>query len=269
MKNILMLAAAFFILSGCQNDVDDITGFPSNNVILKGTLMVDTYNKVFSNTEGNIYFNNQNSDSGKSYALDAVFYKDADKKINVDVGKVKVNEIGMNYGGEVVAYDMSSGADVPTDIPALFGTEVAFYSQYRECAQSFYMPNEIELTYPDKPASDVRRFDRGDGMKIQWNADPLNPEGVFIYVRWDGRTYNDEQKMALVAGGINVESGAYVSDTGSYVLNNSILNGMEIPADALLSIQILRGHVGVVKGTKSMQCKAYGYSSFDFLAVAR
>lgn len=196
-----------------------------------------------------------------------------------DVGDIKIGDIllqpkisrrtgGFDYDPHVSAFE---------EIKDEFGKEVVFKvaegnEDFEAFEKTLVIPKKFNVS-KNLDAFSTKQFhyevfegmttiaegiDR-NGFTVHWNADPNNKNGVAVILEWSGITIN--------ADGLPIDNDAYkrnielIDDKGSYSFNG--FASKNIPPNALVRINIIRGNVEIVKlSTKTV--KIAGYSEIIF-----
>lgn len=286
MKKVLLLSIVLVLLSCYKKNINNATNKvfkgrktelkvsfsrPQKKEDIKYALWLEKTNATISYSHSHGVLRGKQTPTG--YNMTAGFEEAK------DVGDIKIGDIllqpkisrrtgGFDYDPHVSAFE---------EIKDEFGKEVVFkVAEGNEDFEAF----EKTLVIPEKfnvsknlDAFSTKQFhyevfegmttiaegiDR-NGFTINWNADPNNKNGVAVILEWAGITINaDELPIKHDAYKRNIE---LIDDKGSYSFNG--FASKNIPPNALVRINIIRGNVEIVKlSTKTV--KIAGYSEIIF-----
>ena len=268
MKNFKLILALSLsiciILFACDKDITvsqnkkqeagEITNIVNESSILyKGE---SKYAKYFASVDSEAGFASQRqTPKGKR---DLNFYSPFAKSSlkSVTTRQIKVNGIS-------IASSLKSVSNIETSIEKLFGQNVVFEFVSKNNNKSsavdetssdsitMYIPEVIELSYPVSADSFYIACNY-DNLKLQWNADTKNENGIVIFAEWSGVTYDEDNFGSQYIRNIDI-----VEDTGECILKPEIFNGM--PHTAFVTVTILRGNIAISEIDNEVT-KLYGAS---------
>lgn len=122
-----------------------------------------------------------------------------------------------------------------------------------------YIPEDIQLlappTYTDRGCLPLCYY---DGMKIKWNSDSKNENGVIFVTEWFG-----EMVLGADIPNAHIRRTAVFPDNGSATLPSSIFDG--IPDTAVIHSTIVRGNVDLLTiddESYKVFCETHATTSF-------
>jgi len=105
--------------------------------------------------------------------------------------------------------------------------------------KEMYIPKKLNILKPLPLENDIFIYAFYKDFKLEWNADPINEEGLMVAVMYDGSNVIPENDENVIIKNIDhIEL-----DNGEFTLNNAMFEN--IPNHALVDIMLLRGNVQI------------------------
>ncbi len=204
--------------------------------------------------------------SGATSGFILLNYTPSPGQPSADAGTVTINGIESAWNDELSRYTQST-SDAQSLTLALknecFGNRVNFSIERPgfRYSHDMYIPRDINLeSISDEgivEGSYTHRINRNN-TAISWNSDENNENGVLVFVRWDGTT--SSSVLGALHNEVLVERAVVLPDNGSATLPTDLFDN--IPADARVSFNLVRGNFAIVDGQDGRTYKNYGIS-FD------
>ena len=174
-------------------------------------------------------------------------------------GDYFIGDIPLKYYSEgfysIEDYESMTEQQLLNLVEPYFGNEVSFRLERDGQVQfkdSFYLPGRLKISNlkvmdPYNIFIPVSR----NNLKIEWNADLKNENGVVAYIVWTG---NKATSLPSVQYGYE-ETGVSFADNGSTILPKESL--AKIPKDAQFTIFFIRGNISLPPAKDGRRYKVY------------
>lgn len=143
---------------------------------------------------------------------------------------------GSSYTQKLTITDSCSisGVGIETIFKLSRQLEIDDYSTVLQFRTPMYIGTPIVFLQPLATLSDPIPTCYYDGLRLEWNADLTNVNGVQVVVEWHGTTVFDKPENR------HITNQAVLKDTGSAVLDNHLFD--DIPNAALVNIWLFRAN---------------------------
>jgi hypothetical protein len=99
-------------------------------------------------------------------------------------------------------------------------------------------------------------------LKIVWNADNDNENGIVVIVEWTGNMYAHDKVNGTHIRNVDI----ILDDDGDEILNNLLFQ--DIPEDAMATLTLIRGNVDVINyGSDRVKIGGESIVSLPFILV--
>ena len=253
MKNTIKVVCLLLVLlSSCSKDRSLQSNNGMNNTSNAGTITRTFVGSLPSDGNPYLLYPNQ-TDCAISFIYQKALEGTAPNGANIsagcivpslDMGDVAINQSILKYGGQ-----NGYSPNVDPNAVNYFGKTTTFSSilNGQQLFQtSFYVPPIVQIQ------NTLNGVISRSGASLLWNGDPNNKNGMVIRVRYHGKK-----------GDPVIENIAFPEDNGQYTITSQLLLG--IPSGKLVTLELIRGNINIVKASNGKSVKVYG-SSISYMA---